>query len=97
MADSEERQTVKEWPILGLPARKTRAGSRLRRSRRVCLGLLAGTFLTVDQIAKKPTVAAAITPVASQPVIRIGMGSVSRPMIRGLVAMSMMIAIKGCR
>lgn len=49
----------------------------------------------LDQIAKKPTVAAAITTVASQPVSRIGGGSVSRPMIRPLVAISMMIAING--
>ena len=47
------------------------------------------------QIKKNPTVASAMTNVASHPTTSMGRGSVSRPMMRGFIAITIMTAISG--
>ena len=46
-------------------------------------GLILQRFLLMVQIEKNPTVASAITDVASHPTTSIGCGSVCRPIMRG--------------
>jgi hypothetical protein len=47
------------------------------------------------QIKKNATAASAMTNVASHPTTSIGGGSVSRPMMRGFIAITIMTAISG--
>ena len=47
------------------------------------------------QIKKNPAVASAMTAVASHPPTSIGRGKVSRPMMRGFMAINIMTAITG--
>ena len=48
-----------------------------------------------DQIRKNPVVASAMTTVANHPTTSIGRGSVSRPMMCGFIAITIMTAISG--
>ena len=48
-----------------------------------------------NQIRTNPIAASAITEVASHPTTNIGRGSVSRPMMRGFIAITIMTAISG--
>jgi hypothetical protein len=47
------------------------------------------------QIEKNPAVASGMTDVASHPTTGIGRGSVSRPIMRGFIAITIMTAISG--
>ena len=47
------------------------------------------------QIKKNAIAASAMTDVANHPTISIGRGSVSRPMMRGFIAITIMTAISG--
>ena len=58
-------------------------------------GLILQRFPPIVQIEKNPTVASAMTDVASHPTTSIGRGSVSRPIMRGFIAITIMTAISG--
>jgi hypothetical protein len=52
-------------------------------------------FMQPAQIKKNPAVAAAMTAVASHPPTSMGRGNVSRPIMRGFMAIIIMTAISG--
>jgi hypothetical protein len=54
-----------------------------------------GVVAHTVQIKKNATAASAMTDVASHPTTSIGRGSVSRPMMRGFIAITIMTAISG--
>ena len=58
-------------------------------------GLILHRFMRKVQIDKNPTVASAMTDVASHPITSIGRGRVSRPIMRGFIAITIMTAISG--
>jgi hypothetical protein len=58
-------------------------------------GLILYRFMRKVQIDKNPTVASAMTDVASHPITSIGRGRVSRPIMRGFIAITIMTAING--
>jgi hypothetical protein len=58
-------------------------------------GLILHRFMRKVQIDKNPTVASAMTDVASHPITSIGRGRVSWPIMRGFIAITIMTAISG--
>jgi hypothetical protein len=58
-------------------------------------GLILHRFMRKVQIDKNPAVASAMTDVASHPITSIGRERVSRPIMRGFIAITIMTAING--
>ena len=65
------------------------------KAREKLVTIAARPARAASQIEKKAMEASAITIVANHPITKIGRGSVSRPIIRGFMAITIITAIRG--
>jgi hypothetical protein len=66
-----------------------------RKARERLMTIAARPARAASQIEKKAMEASAIMIVANQPMMNIGRGSVSRPIMRGFMAITIITAIRG--